>query len=152
MSDATATYDYVIVGSGAAGAIIANRLSASSATVCLLEAGPADQNPFLHIPAGFIKVVFNPRYAWQFSSEPTELTKGRRIPLPQGKTLGGSTSINGLVYNRGQKSDYDLWAELGNEGWSFKDVLPYFKSMEKRIGGSDDYRGRSGELPVSDCD
>ena len=150
--NAAAKYDYVIVGSGAAGAIVANRLSAGGASVCLLEAGPPDNHPFLHIPAGFIKVIFNPKYAWQFSSEGTELTNGRRIPIPQGKTLGGSSSINGLVYNRGQISDYDHWAELGNEGWSFNDVLPYFKSMERREGGSDAYRGRAGELPVSDAD
>lgn len=150
--DAVARYDYVVVGAGAAGAIVANRLSASDASVCLLEAGPADRHPWLRIPAGFIKVIFNPRYAWQFESDGTELTNGRRIPIPQGKTLGGSTSINGLVYNRGQRSDFDHWAELGNKGWSFEDVLPYFKSMECRVGGSDEYRGRTGELRVSDCD
>ncbi len=148
----TESFDYVIVGAGAAGAILANRLSADGSTVCLLEAGPSDWHPFLHIPAGFIKVVFNPTYAWQFATEPTELTAGRRIPIPQGRVLGGSTSINGLVYNRGQQGDYDHWAELGNPGWSFRDVLPYFKSMERRSGGRDEYRGRSGELPVSDID
>lgn len=148
----TARFDYVIVGAGAAGAILANRLSADGATVCLLEAGPPDWSPYLHIPAGFIKAVFNPKYAWQFSSEPTDLTNGRRIPIPQGRTLGGSTSINGLVYNRGQHSDFDHWASLGNEGWSFEEVLPYFKSMEKRVGGDDTYRGRNGELPISDID
>jgi choline dehydrogenase len=118
----------------------------------LLEAGPPDNMLFLHIPVGFIKVVFNPKYAWQFSSEPTENTHGRRIPIPQGRTLGGSTSVNGLVYNRGQSSDYDSWASLGNAGWAFNDVLPYFKSLETRIGGDDHYRGRSGELPISDID
>lgn len=150
--ESAAKYDYVIVGSGAAGAIIANRVSSGGASVCLLEAGPPDTHPYLHIPAGFIKVIFNPRYAWQFSSEPSEMTNGRRIPIPQGRTLGGSTSINGLVYNRGQRSDYDHWAELGNEGWAFADVLPYFKSMERHEGGSDDYRGRAGELPITNCD
>lgn len=146
------SFDYVIVGSGAAGSILANRLSASGASVCVLEAGPPDRSPFLHIPAGFIKAVFNPTYAWQFSSEPTALTNGRRIPIPQGRTLGGSTSINGLVYNRGQAADYDNWASLGNTGWSYDEVLPYFKSMERRVGGEDRYRGRKGELPVSDID
>ncbi|HEY9280948.1 MAG TPA: GMC family oxidoreductase N-terminal domain-containing protein [Eoetvoesiella sp.] len=145
-------FDYVIVGSGAAGSILANRLSADGSTVCLLEAGPPDNNPFLHIPAGFIKAVFNPKYAWQFSTEATDKTNGRRIPIPQGRTLGGSTSINGLVYNRGQHADFDHWASLGNEGWAYKDVLPYFKSMEKRVGGDDYYRGRTGELPVTDID
>ncbi|WP_425511388.1 GMC family oxidoreductase [Pararobbsia alpina] len=146
------SFDYVIVGSGAAGSILANRLSVDGSTVCLLEAGPPDRSLFLHMPAGYIKSVFNPKYAWQFSSEPTELTNGRRIPVPQGRTLGGSTSINGLVYNRGQRADFDHWAELGNPGWSYEDVLPYFKSMERRTGGDDRYRGRSGELPVSDID
>ncbi len=152
MTDTAQKFDYVIVGSGAAGAILANRLSAHGASVCLLEAGPPDNHPFLHIPAGFIKVIFNPRYAWLFSTEPTDKTNGRSIPIPQGRTLGGSTSINGLVYNRGQDGDFDHWAQLGNDGWSFKDVLPYFKSMERRIGGDDGYRGRQGELPVSDID
>ncbi|QDJ50056.1 GMC family oxidoreductase [Bordetella hinzii] len=145
-------YDYVIVGAGAAGAILANRLSAQGATVCVLEAGPPDHSPWLHIPAGFIKAVFNKKYAWQFSSEPTDLTNGRRVPIPQGRTLGGSTSINGLVYNRGQAADYDHWASLGNPGWSYEEVLPYFKSMERRAGGDDRYRGRKGELPVTDID
>lgn len=146
------TFDYVIVGSGAAGSILANRLSADGATVCVLEAGPPDNSPFLHIPAGFIKAVFNKKYAWQFSSEGTAQTNGRRVPIPQGRTLGGSTSINGLVYNRGQAADFDHWASLGNPGWAYADVLPYFKSMERRKGGDDRYRGRQGELPVTDID
>lgn len=146
-------FDYVIVGSGAAGAILANRLTEDgTTTVCLLEAGPTDWHPFLHIPAGFIKMLFNPAFTWQFSSEPSERTKGRRIPLPQGRVLGGSTSINGLVYNRGQRGDYDQWAARGNRGWSYADILPYFKRMERRVGGEDAFRGRSGELPVSDIE
>lgn len=147
-------FDYVIVGGGAAGAILANRLTEDGATtVCLLEAGPADWHPFLHIPAGFIKVLFNPAVTWQFSSEPTAWTNGRRIPLPQGRTLGGSTSINGLVYNRGQREDFDQWATLGNPGWSYAQVLPYFMRNEQRLGPGDDrYRGRAGPLPVSNID
>ncbi len=145
-------FDYVIVGSGAAGSILANRLSADGSTVCVLEAGPPDHSPYLHIPAGFIKAVFNKKYAWQFSSEGTAQTNGRRVPIPQGRTLGGSTSINGLVYNRGQAADFDHWAALGNTGWSYDEVLPYFKSMERRVGGDDRYRGRKGELPVTDID
>ncbi len=146
------SFDYVIVGAGAAGAILANRLSEDGrSTVCLLEAGPRDWHPFLHIPAGFIKVLFNPAYTWQFTSEPTAQTGGRRIPLPQGRTLGGSTSVNGLVYNRGQREDFDGWAALGNRGWGYADVLPYFKRNERRIGPGDDrLRGRDGPLPVSD--
>lgn len=146
-------FDYVIVGSGAAGAILANRLTEDGkTTVCLLEAGPSDWHPFLHIPAGFIKTLFNPAFTWQFQTEAGPMTNGRRIPVPQGRTLGGSTSVNGLVYNRGQHADFDGWAALGNDGWSFADVLPYFKRMEKRIGGEDQYRGRNGELPVTDID
>ena len=145
-------FDYVIVGSGAAGSILANRLSADGSTVCVLEAGPPDRSPYLHIPAGFIKAVFNKKYAWQFSSEGTAQTNGRRVPIPQGRTLGGSTSINGLVYNRGQAADFDHWAALGNTGWSYDEVLPYFKSMERRMGGDNRYRGRKGELPVTDID
>lgn len=146
-------FDYVIVGAGAAGAILANRLSEDGkTTVCLLEAGPADWHPYIHIPAGFIKTLFNPAFTWQFQTEPTEQTAGRRIPIPQGRVLGGSTSINGLVYNRGQHEDYDHWARLGNHGWSYAEVLPYFKRMERRVGGDDQYRGRGGELPVSDID
>lgn len=152
-ANVTDQFDYVIVGSGAAGAILANRLTEDGdATVCLLESGPADWHPYLHIPAGFIKAVFNPAFAWQFQSEPNELTKGRRIPLPQGRVLGGSTSINGLIYNRGQRSDYDHWAALGNRGWSYAEILPYFKKTERWVGGDDRFRGRSGELPVSDIE
>ena len=154
VKDESEVFDYVIVGAGAAGAILAHRLTEDGkSTVCLLEAGPADWHPFLHIPAGFIKVLFNPSLTWQFSSEPNPLTNGRRIPLPQGRTLGGSTSINGLVYNRGQREDFDEWAALGNRGWSYSQVLPYFKRNEQRIGPGDDrYRGREGPLPVSDIE
>ena len=147
-------FDYVIVGAGAAGSILANRLSEDAgATVCLLESGPRDWHPYLHIPAGFIKVLFNPAFTWQFSTEPGENTKGRRVPVPVGRTLGGSTAINGLVYNRGLPSDYDAWAAAGNRGWSFAEVLPYFKRTERKIGvGDDRYRGRKGEMPITDMD
>ncbi len=147
-------FDYVIVGSGAAGSILASRLTEDSdVTVCLLESGPADWHPFLHIPAGYIKKVFDPSVTWPFSTEPTIHTSGRRIPVPQGRTLGGSTSINGLVYNRGQAEDFDGWAAAGNPGWSYADVLPYFKRTERRLGEGDDaYRGRDGPLPVSNID
>ncbi|RJG03066.1 GMC family oxidoreductase [Noviherbaspirillum sedimenti] len=150
-SNPSETFDYVIVGSGAAGAILANRLSEDGkATVCLLEAGSADWHPYIHIPAGFIKTLFNPAWTWQFQSEPSDMTNGRRIPLPQGRVLGGSTSVNGLVYNRGQRNDFDQWAQLGNAGWSYAEVLPYFKRTERRAGGDDRFRGRSGALPISD--
>jgi len=148
------TYDYVIIGAGAAGAILANRLTENSnCTVCLLESGPSDWHPFLHIPAGYIKKVFDPKVTWPYTTEPTEHTNGRRIPVPQGRTLGGSTSINGLVYNRGQAQDFDGWEQMGNPGWSYRDVLPYFKKTEKRIGTGDDrYRGRSGQMPITNID
>lgn len=145
------TFDYVVVGAGAAGAILAERLSQDGRhTVCLLEAGPSDWHPFLHIPAGFIKVLFNPAVTWTYSAEPGEWTGGRRIPLPQGRTLGGSTAINGLVYNRGQREDFDGWAARGNPGWAYADVLPYFKRNERYAGGDGQLRGRDGRVPVSD--
>lgn len=148
------SFDYVIVGSGAAGAILAARLGEDpGVTVCVLEAGPRDWHPYLHLPVGFIKVLFHPRLSWPFSSEPTHWTGGRRVPLPQGRVAGGSTSINGLVYNRGQPEDYDAWAAQGNPGWSFAELLPYFMRSERRIGpGDDSLRGRSGPVPVTDID
>lgn len=144
-------FDYVVVGSGAAGAIVAARLSEDSGvSVCVLEAGGSDWHPYLKLPAGFIKVIFNPERAWQFSSEPSARTAGRRIPLPQGKTLGGSTSINGLVYNRGQREDFDGWAARGNPGWSYDEVLPYFKRTETFVDGGDPaLRGHAGSLKVT---
>jgi choline dehydrogenase len=154
ISNTIDAFDYVIVGAGAAGAILANRLTEDGrTTVCLLEAGPRDWHPYLHIPSGFIKVLFNPAFTWQFSSEPTANTNDRRIPIPQGRTLGGSTSINGLAYNRGQPSDFDEWAATGNPEWRYEDVLPYFKRSERKIGAGDEvFRGRSGEQAVTDMD
>jgi choline dehydrogenase len=149
------TFDHVIVGAGAAGCVLANRLSDDGrTTVCLLEAGPPDNNLFIHIPAGFIKLAYNPRYTWQFKTEPSEGTAGRRIPTTQGRTLGGSSSINGFNCTRGQREDYDGWAARGNPGWSYAEVLPYFKRSERRIGQNVDarYRGRDGLLPIADCD
>ena len=148
------TFDYVIVGSGAAGAILAARLGEDPCvSICVLEAGPRDWHPWLQLPAGFIKVLFNPDFTWQFSAEPTHWTGGRRVPLPQGRTAGGSNSINGLVYNRGQAEDYDGWAARGNPGWSYAELLPYFKRSERRVGPGDDaLRGRAGPVPVTDID
>ncbi|HVY07479.1 MAG TPA: GMC family oxidoreductase N-terminal domain-containing protein [Burkholderiales bacterium] len=147
-------FDYVIVGAGAAGCLLANRLTQDGrTTVCLLEAGPPDRNFYIHLPAGFIKVGYNPAYTWPLRTEPSEGTAGRRILTTQGRTLGGSSSINGFNYTRGQPADYDAWAALGNPGWSYADVLPYFKRTERRIGKSDArYRGRDGLLPITDCD
>ena len=148
------TYDYVIVGAGSAGSVLANRLSADSATtVCVLEAGPRDWHPFIHIPAGFMKTIADPSVNWLYDMEPSHWTAGRRIKAPRGKTLGGSSSINGHIYNRGQRMDFDTWAQRGNRGWSYADVLPYFRRSERRLGDSDDrFRGRDGDLAVSDID
>ena len=145
-------FDYVVVGAGSAGCILANRLTESGKnTVCLLEAGPPDWNPFIHIPAGFIKTLYNPKINWMYEAEPTYWTANRTIDVPRGKTLGGSSSINGHIYNRGQRLDYDTWAQRGNRGWGYADILPYFKKCEQRIGiGDDTFRGRDGSLQVTD--
>ena len=132
---AEAEFDYVIVGAGSAGGVLANRLSEDGRfTVCVLEAGPADWDPFIHIPAGFMKTFLNPRINWLYTMEASEWTGGRRILAPRGKTLGGSSSINGHVYNRGQPMDFNTWAQRGNRGWGFADVLPYFRRAERRCG------------------
>jgi len=146
------TFDYVIVGAGSAGCVLANRLS-EDATVCVLEAGPRDWHPYIHIPAGFIKLFHQPGLNWLYTQEPSEWTGGRRILAPRGKTLGGSSSINGHIYNRGQRLDYDGWQQRGNRGWGYADVLPYFKRVEQRVGAGDDtFRGRDGALTVTDID
>jgi choline dehydrogenase len=148
------TFDYVIVGGGSAGSLLANRLTEDgTATVCVLEAGPPDRNPFIHVPAGFIKTLFDPGVTWQFKTEPTERTGGRGIATTQGRTLGGSSSVNGMIWNRGQPADLDAWAQRGNRGWGFADVLPYYRRSERRIGLADEtVRGRDGFIPVTDMD
>jgi choline dehydrogenase len=143
-------FDYVIVGGGTAASLLAYRLGEAGKSVCVLEAGPADINPYIRIPAGFMKTLFNPNVTYQYHHEGPAGTTGRKIHAAQGRTLGGSSSINGMLYNRGQASSYDRWAQLGNPGWSYCDVLPYFQRAERAIGlGSDEYRGRSGRLPVA---
>ncbi len=148
------TFDYVIVGAGAAGSVLAGRLTEDpGVTVCVLEAGPPDNHPYIHVPGGFIKMLFNPKFTWQFKTEPSEGTAGRQIPTTQGRTLGGGSSINGMVYNRGQPADFDHWAQRGNRGWGYTDILPYFKRGERRIGLADErMHGREGNIPVTDMD
>jgi choline dehydrogenase len=146
------TFDYVIIGAGSAGCVLAARLTEDSETsVCLLEAGPGDWNPMIHVPAGFMRTFYDRSINWCYDQEPGPHTQGRRIYSPRGKTLGGSSSINGHIINRGQRGDFDQWAQMGNPGWSYQDVLPYFKRMERRVGPTNDtYRGRDGGLVVTD--
>jgi choline dehydrogenase len=147
-------FDYVIIGAGSAGCVLANRLSEDKATkICVLEAGPRDWHPYIHLPAGFIKTFHMRSVNWAYQQEIGPWTGGRSIYAPRGKTLGGSSSINGHIYNRGQRQDFDTWAQLGNRGWGYPDVLPYFKRLETRIGpGDDTYRGREGSLTVTTMD
>ena len=154
MSVACDVFDYVIVGAGAAGCVLTNRLAADGVhSVCLLEAGPRDNNIYLRVPAGVYKASSDPRFAWQYQTEPHPAVANRSIPMPQGKTLGGSTAINGMNYNRGCPKDFDDWAEAGNSNWGYSDILPYFKRSERRTGAFDSrYRGSKGELPITDSD
>jgi len=143
--------DYIVIGAGSAGCAVASRLSEDGGRVVLLEAGPKDRHPMIHIPAGIRALISHPVLNWNYSSEPEAGSGGRRIHWPRGKVLGGSSSINGMLYVRGNASDYDGWAQRGCRGWSYDDVLPYFKRSENyRGGGKDDYRGRKGELVVED--
>lgn len=157
--------DYLIIGSGAAGAILADRLSAaegkSACTVCVLEAGPPSQNLYSKIPGAFSKNLRNKNLMWQFKTEPSEALSGRSVYIPQGKLVGGSTSINGMIYNRGLASDFDRWRTLGNPGWGYQDVLPYFRRTETRVkeltsdvddSDASQYRGGHGPMHVSDPD
>ncbi len=147
-----AAYDYIVVGAGSAGAVVASRLTESGAyRVLLLEAGTKGSNHFwARVPVGTSKMIDDPAVNWCYKSEPDEGSGGRRIDVPRGKMMGGSSSINGMVYMRGQAQDYDHWAQLGNRGWSYQDVLPIFQRMERYEGGSDKFRGRSGLLRVTD--
>jgi choline dehydrogenase len=144
-------FDYIVVGAGSAGSVLANRLSADPKhRVLVLEAG-RESHPWSRIPVGFARLIQNPAANWLYSSEPDDGTGQRRIPIPRGKLLGGSSSINGMVFVRGQSQDYDTWAQLGNRGWSYREVLPIFKDMESYQGdGDDEYRGHNGPLKVSE--
>ena len=144
-------YDFIVVGAGSAGAAAAYRLAEGRKhRVLLLEAGQ-DSHPWSRIPIGFAKLINNPAANWLYSSEPDEGTGGRRIPVPRGKLLGGSSSINGMVFTRGQRQDFDIWAQLGNRGWSYEDILPIFRDMEDYEGVADEnFRGRGGVLKVNE--
>jgi choline dehydrogenase len=145
------TYDFIIVGAGSCGAALAGRLTEDSGTrVLLLEAGPADRSVWIHLPIGYGKTMWSPRYNWRFETDPEPGMHGRRMYWPRGKTLGGSSSINGLIYIRGQREDYDRWAALGNEGWGWNDVLPYFVRSEGNQRGDSAFHGADGPLKVSD--
>ncbi|RUR70360.1 choline dehydrogenase [Variovorax guangxiensis] len=144
-------FDYIVVGAGSAGCVLAGRLSEDPATrVLLLEAGPADRSLWIHLPIGYGKTMWSPTYNWRFETDPDPNMNGRRIYWPRGKTLGGSSSINGLIYIRGQRQDYDHWAALGNAGWGYDEVLPYFIRSEGNQRGGDAFHGGEGPLKVSD--
>jgi choline dehydrogenase len=144
-------YDYIVVGGGSAGCVLAARLTEDRDTrVLLLEAGPVDRSLWIHLPIGYGKTMWSPKYNWCFHTDPDPNLNGRRVYWPRGKTLGGSSSINGLIYIRGQREDYDHWASLGNTGWGYDDVLPYFIRSERNTRPADRFHGSDGPLGVSD--
>ena len=144
-------FDYVIVGAGSAGCVLANRLTSDGKnSVLLLEAGPKDTHIWIHVPLGYGRLFKEKSVNWMYQTEPEPGLNGRQVFQPRGKVLGGSSSINGLLYVRGQSEDYDRWRQRGNAGWGYDDVLPYFKKAENQIRGADKYHGTGGPLPVSD--
>ena len=147
MTEDSITCDYLIIGAGTAGCVLANRLSANPAhEVVLLEAGGKDDYFWINIPIGYLYTINNPRTDWCYSIEPDPGLNGRSIGYARGKVLGGCSSINAMIHMRGQQSDYDHWAELGNRGWSWGDVLPVFKRMEDYQHGADEFHGAGGEM------
>lgn len=143
-------FDYIVVGAGSAGCVLANRLSENGKyNVCLIEAGPEDKNMWIHIPIGYGKTMFSDKLNWKFETQADPHMNGRKFYWPRGKTLGGCSSINGLIYIRGQKEDYDHWAALGNKGWSWEECLPYFKKLENNDLPPSNTRGKGGPLTAS---
>ncbi len=152
LSNPSAHFDFIIIGAGSAGSVLANRLTESGEhSVLLLEAGPEDKSPLIKIPGAFSYFMYSKKYNWRYETEPVpDIRQGEPMFCPRGKTLGGSSAVNAMVYVRGQRLDYDRWAEAGNKGWSYDELLPYFKKSEGNVRGEDAFHGGHGPLHVSD--